>query len=249
MWSVASGGVEILCRERGLVGFEFSPNGQLLLLVIEQGDSTIAELRTVQDFERPHVFEERVVCHTGPQISGVSCFSGESQQVVTIPANGAPKIWEALSGRCLHTLSTRAGIAGFAGRNVLTWSENGTLEMGNAFAVANRPCDYGGGTLVVSPIGDLACSWRSREDENGEEIAACLCLWCTESGHVVRELSDLTWEDPDIKFSPGGECITYDNQNEEGTRVVLLRTLEDHFEQLPALDRRNFVGFLPCPTG
>ena len=97
----------------------------------------------------------------------------------------------------------------------------------------------------MSLIGDLACSWRSREDENGEEIAACLCLWCTESGHVVRELSDLTWEDPDIKFSPGGECITYDNQNQEGTRVVLLRTLEDHFEQLPALDRNYFVGFLP----
>ena len=250
-WSVASGRAESLRREQGLFGFEFSPDGQLLLLVIERGDSTIAELRTVQDFDCLQVFEGSAVCHIfSRQSAGVSCFSADSHQVVTIPANGAPKVWEALSGRCLHTLRTRTGIAGFAGRNVLTWSENGTLEMWSSksgerlFAVANWPYVHRSRTLVVSPVGDLACSWRRREDENGEEIYAA-CLWCTESGHVVRELTDLTLQSPDIVFSPGGECITYYSRNED-TRMMLLRTVEGQFERLPALDLRNFVGFVPC---
>ena len=252
MWSVASGHSQRLHREEGLFGFAFSPNGQLLLLVIEQGYSTIAELRRVQDFERLQAFQWSAACHIRSQLSsGVSCFSGDSHQVVAIPADGAPKIWEASSGRCLHTLRTRTCIAGFAGRNVLTWSENGTVEMWSStsgerlFALANSPYVYRSITLVVSPIGDLACSWRSRgKDENGEEMYAA-CLWCTESGHVVRELTDLTLEYPDIEYSPGGECITYYNRDED-TRVTLLRTPEGQFERLPALDLGNFVCFVPC---
>ena len=245
-WDVASGDVESLCCEQGVFGFAFSPNGQLLLLLIEHGDSKIAELRTVQDFKRLGVFEGQFEC----RLPSVACFSGDSHQVVTIPADGAPKIWEAMSGRCLHTLATRAGIAGFAGRNVITRSENGMLEMWSStsgqrlFAVADRPYCR---TLVVSPVGDLACSWRSRgEDENGEEIyAACV----TESGNVVHQLTDLAtdlaFQSPSIAFSPRGDCIAYKSRNED-TWAVLFRTLEDQFERLPALDLRNFVGFLPC---
>lgn len=254
-WAVAAGRKE---RLHGVPGeplsFAFSPNGEFILLTFRQGNRNASELRSSVDFKRLRRLEGEITYITSVDRPS-SSFSKDSRQVLTVCGRGVPKIWDTLSGGCLHSLRPLLGIGSFAGfvpghnRRVATFSAlTGTVEVWNSttgdcsFTLAaqgplSRPPAY-------SPIGDLALSWGRSSPQ--APAPASVCLWRTDSGDVLRTLQrhGIAYSSSYATFSCGGAFIIADKN-----RCLLFQPdgeLARSFDLDPGISR--FVRFLPDTT-